>query len=483
MLEKKLIVHNGIREKRFGLLKQNKLEAFENWLDENQSIVGNIYVGRVEKVVPGMDAAFVNFGKEKNGFLHKEQLLSFRLASDQSKPITSFLHQGEKIMVQAISDEIDGKGAKLTGIIELSTERLVYMYGHTHCSVSKKMSEEEQRRWIDTASKIRSPHEGLLIRTGMSGMEEQGLIKELDQLRKEYNQLSSRLQNAKVGDVLQKKNDFPDRLKDALLKEKTGAIWVDDIDLYQLLKNWLDQQESLDWSIHYYREKENIFHHFNIEAQLEKLQKRIVWLDHGAYIIIEETEALAVIDVNTGKFTGKQDKEVTIKQTNIMAAKEIMRQIRLRNISGIILVDFINMKTKQNQQAILHAMKEEQHQDDRHVHLVGFTELGLLQLTRKRQNPPLSKQLMINCETCNGHGSVESPQTIAFKLERELRQFQHHDGDFVTIEATKDVISLYEGENIIYKQELEKHLRKAVHFKVLDAGKPTYVIREFGSWK
>ncbi len=477
-----MIVHSGIREKRFALLIQNKLEAFENWMDDNQSLVGNIYIGRVEKVVPGMDAAFVNFGREKNGFLHKEQLLSFRCASDPSKPITSFIHQGEKIMVQAVSDEIDGKGAKLTGIIELSTDRLVYMYGHSHCSVSKKMSEEEQVRWRETAARFRSSDEGLLIRTGMSGNQEQTFIKELEQLRANYHQLSMRLQNAKIGDVLHKKNDFPDRLKEALTKEKNGELWVDNHDLFQQLKEWLVLHDTLDWSIYYYREKENIFHSFNVESQLEKLKKSIVWLDHGAYIIIEETEALAIIDVNTGKFTGKQDKESTIKQTNTMAAKEIMRQIRLRNISGIILVDFINMKSKQNQQAILNTMKEEQQSDDRHVHLVGFTELGLLQLTRKRLQPPLTKQLMMDCYTCNGLGSVESPQTIAFKLERELRQFQNHEGDYVAVEATDDVIRLYEGENSVFKHDLEKLIRKDIHFKAIEAGKPSYVIREFGSW-
>ncbi|MBD3107844.1 ribonuclease E/G [Bacillus sp. AGMB 02131] len=469
---KNIIVNLLSREQRFAVLEQDKLEQIVLYNESEESLVGNVYVGRIEKLVPGMDAAFVNFGRQKNGFLHKGDLLS-AIGKGKETPINQLVTQGEKLLIQVIRDETEHKGARVTGIIEVSTPSFVYSYGQKHIAVSKKLADADRERWRMLAEKHREDNEGMLIRTEMNEKDEAFFIGELEQCRNVYQEWQKQLITAKSPVLLYKKNHLLSKLKDEM-KFGSGSIYVDDYAFYQQLQ----KETTADWELKYERDKENIFSRWNIDDQLNKLYKRIVWLPNGSFLVIEEGEAMTTIDVNTGKFTGKQDKERTIAETNRLAAIEAMKQIKLRNISGIILIDFINCSNSAGQKRIVQEVAACAKRDKQTIQVIGFTELGVLQLTRKVQSGSLLQSTTSVCPTCEGLGRVESAQSAAFRLERELMQYRQSDYSQAIVEVTKDVLIWYSGENAVYKQKLEENIGLGIEFQIIEAEKPYYHIKQ-----
>ena len=234
---------------------------------------------------------------------------------------------------------------------------------------------------------------------------------------------------------------------------------LDDFAFYQQLEQRV-KKEPLNWKVTYELGKKNIFADHHIDMELDHALKKIVWLDNGGYLIIEETEAFTVIDVNTGKFVGKEKKEETLFQTNLLAATEVAYQLRLRNLAGIVLVDFINMDNPLHKTEVIDRMKKETAKDEMRVSVIGFTELGILELTRKRTSPSLSEKMMIHCPTCGGSGKVLSPETVAFRLERELLEHRKNDEEAVWIETNQAVADLLLGEKESYRPILEEAIAK-----------------------
>ncbi|MGN1386494.1 MAG: ribonuclease E/G [Bacillus sp. (in: firmicutes)] len=468
----KNIIVNIAREQRFAVLENERLQQIVLYNESEESLVGNVYVGRVEKIVPGMDAAFVDFGQQKNGFLHKGDLLS-AIGKGKDTPINQLVKQGEKLLVQVVRDETEHKGARVTGIIEVSTPSFVYSYGQNHIAVSKKLSDADKERWRLLGEKHRKENEGMLIRTEMNERDEAFFVGELEKCRAIHHEWQKQLTAAKAPILLFKKNHLIEKLKEEM-KSDTGNIYVDDYAFYQQLQ----QEKHDDWELVYERSNENIFARWNIDDQLNKLYKRIVWLSNGSFLVIEEGEAMTTIDVNTGKFTGKQDKNRTIAETNQLAATEAMRQIKLRNISGIILIDFINCSNSAGQKRIVQEILACAKQDQQTIQVIGFTELGVLQLTRKVQSGSLLQSTTTVCPTCDGLGRVESAQSAAFRLERELLQYRQSDYSQAVIEMTKDILFWYSGENAFYKQKLEEDIGMQLQFQMIEAAKPLYHIKQ-----
>jgi len=470
---KNIIVNISSREQRFAVLEDEQLQQIVLCNDYDESLVGNIYVARVEKIVPGMDAAFVNFGHEKNGFLYKGDLLS---ASDKGKEtsISQLITQGEKLLIQVIRDETEHKGARVTGIVEISTASLVYNRGHNHVAVSKKLSVEDREKWRLLAEKHQQSNEGMLIRTEMNDQDEAFFVNELHVCRAAYNDLESKMKAAKAPMLLYKKNQLLTMLTKEM-KNGSGEVHIDDFSFYQQL----EREGYENWEIVYDRNQENIFSSWNIDDQLNKLYKRIVWLANGSFLVIEEGEAMTTIDVNTGKFTGKHDKEKTIAETNRLAAKEAMRQIKLRNISGMILIDFINSSNANSQQRLIQEIQQYAKRDGRTIQVIGFTDLGILQLTRKVESTSLLQATTTVCPTCDGLGRVESAQSAAFRLERELLQYRHSDYSYAEIQLTEEIFYWYSGENAIYKQKLEQDTGLEIQFHIIETDKPIYRIKQF----
>ena len=476
---KKLIVNYLTREKRFALLDDHGVEKLVVNQPQHMSLVGNIYVGTVTKVLPGMNAAFVEIGEEKNGFIHRDKLDSFVLSKDgseqkENKSISSFVHQGERMLVQVEKDSTGTKGPRLTGIIELSGSHLIYMPKGKYVAISKKIDQAETReKWQVFASQFKRDEEGLIFRTSSENALDQEIQDELNELRNQYDGLTVKARTAKKPMKIYEQDHF---LTEMVAEIKPLAnrveVIVDDHSLMEKLRNILP---SLPISL--YTGKENIFSVYKLEGEMEKALKRVVWLENGAYLVIDEVEALTIMDVNTGKFSGKNDRSDTVLKTNILAAVEAARQFRLRDLGGMILIDFIDMKTDEERNKVINAIKKEIKKDDRRTMIIGFTPLGILQLTRKKTKVSIAEALTVKCSVCEGTGRVLSPETVAFRLERELYEYRHKDIDEVIIELSEEVKREFSGVQDIHKHRLEEILGFSLNFDIQQNEKPFYHIR------
>ncbi|NKE06400.1 Rne/Rng family ribonuclease [Mesobacillus selenatarsenatis] len=477
----KLIINANSREKRFALVKDGEVEKIYIEQPGQQSLVGNIYLGIVEKVIPGMSAAFVNFGEEMSGFLQKEKLPSYVLSDDEKKnnrSISSFIHQGEKLLVQVEKDAAGTKGARLTAVVELQGENLVYMPQGKYIAVSKKAESPETRdKWRDFASQVKTPEEGLIFRTESLSQTEEVIMRELEQQRTQYALMVKSMSAMKKPGIVHSRDYFFEQAMAALLSVQNVDVITDCLDMKKRIQR--HDPESIEPE--FYTGKENIFSFYKIEQEIERLLKRMVWLDKGAYMVIDQGEALTMIDVNTGKFSGKSDLRDTVMKTNMNAAVEAARQIRLRDLAGIILIDFIDMKSQSERDKVLKVIQKELLLDGRRTRIIGFTELGILQLTRKKTKQSMAETLTEKCWTCGGTGQVLSSETVAYRLERALWEYKNSDYDEVLVAATDEVIKQFSGETDIHKLRLEKTLGFKIKFSLSDAAKPFYEIIKVGA--
>ncbi|WP_342615852.1 Rne/Rng family ribonuclease [Peribacillus frigoritolerans] len=480
---KKMIANLASREKRVAVLENGVLRKLEIMPPQKRSTVGNIYLGKVTKVLPGMDAVFIDYGAEKNGFLHRDEIPSFQQTkkTDGKASVGQFVHQGEKLLVQVTRDETGTKGAKLTGLIEFSTESLVYIHGIDYVGVSKKFKNDDlQKQWRETALQYKNADEGLIVRTSMENESEEVFLDRLTGLRELYKGLEVKAASLKAPSILYERDAYLDMIISEMSGAATGELAIDDFEAYRELKKWI-QENRKEWEISHVSGPKNIFSEWNVEAQVEKMAKKIVWLENGGYLIFEETEAFTVIDVNSGKFTGKVAKEATLFAVNQAAAKEVARQLRLRNISGIILIDFINMDNSRHEQEIIDIVKKEAVRDEKRIQVIGFTELGILQMTRKRTSPSISEMMSVPCPVCSGSGKIESPETVAFRLERELLEHRKTDDEAVWVEVSKAVADVLLGEKESYRPTLEELIAKKIFLSFIPGTSNAYSIKRFGS--
>ncbi|NRG43840.1 Rne/Rng family ribonuclease [Bacillus sp. CRN 9] len=473
----KLVINQNTREKRYAIIKKDTVEKIYIEQPAAASSVGDIFLGVVEKVLPGLNAVFVDIGEEKSGFLHRDKLASYvqsneENAAKQQKSISSFVHQGEKLLVQIEKDATGTKGPRLSGVIELKGDHLVYMPKGRYVAVSKKLEDRLVREHIRKVGlQLKAEPEGIIMRTSAAHVNEDTIRQELYSLRMEYKQLLQEAERIKKTGIVYSENTFFVKVKDEIQKMNDGEIIVDQLEL----KNRLQSVSKLP--VKFYSGRENIFSAHRLEHEIDKALKRIVWLENGAYLIFDETEALTVIDVNTGKFSGKHNLRDTVIKTNEWAADEAARQIRLRDLAGMILIDFIDMRDEKDRVHILKRMEAALHKDDRQTKLIGFTPLGILQLTRKKTKVSLSESLEQNCAVCDGTGKVLSAETMAYRLERELWEYRNTDEEAVLIECTNEVSAVYNEEDL---QRLEEMIHLKVIFTLKDGDKPFYRIKRFG---
>ncbi|MDR7077936.1 ribonuclease G [Neobacillus niacini] len=472
----KLIVNAVSREKRFAVVKNNTVEKIIFDRPEQQSLVGNIYYGTVTKVLPGMNAAFIDIGAEKNAYLHRDVLASYVLSPERSidkekKSVSTFVHQGEKLLVQVEKDTTGVKGPRVTGIIELTGMNLIYMPQGRYVAVSKKIVQEKDHlRRI--GMRLKTEEEGLIFRTSSISATEEEMEKEINTLRHLADELNQKVAALKKPGILYQKDTFTEMVFDSIAQMSEGEVIIDDLSFKKVLD---DRYPNL--KVTYYNGKENIFAVHRIEHEIDKALKRIVWLDKGAYLIFDETEALTIIDVNTGKFSGKTDYQDTVLKTNTLAAIEIARQLKLRDIGGIVLIDFIDMKSEKDRRHILETIEAQFQMDQTRTKIIGFTALGILQLTRKKTKVSLSEALQVKCHVCDGTGRILSAETVAFRLERELMEHRNSDFEAVLIETTNEV-----KEAILPHLEMvEEWIRLKLYFSIQSSAQHYYVVNQFGN--
>jgi ribonuclease G len=421
-----ILVNCSPEETRVGLVEDNQLIELLIDRTESEKIVGNIYKGRVDNVLPGISSAFVNVGLEKNAYLYVSDVIPTGKRPN-SPQIEKMIARNEIIMVQVAKEAIGTKGVKITMDLSLPGRFLVYMPLAQHVGVSKNIEDRKERERLRNIVASCAPEKGgVIIRTEAEGAEEVALKREMAYLIRLWEGIQKRYETSPVPSLVHRDLGLVFQTVRDIFTENTSIFLVDSRGEYRDLMEFLDSiSPELKSRVKLYEGKTPLFQAFNIEAQIEKIRSARVDLPSGGYIIIQEAEGLCAIDVNTGKFTGKRSQEETVTATNVEAAKEVARQLRLRNIGGIIVIDFIDMRHARNRQKVMEALANYTRPDRAKIKILPITRLGLIEMTRERKRESLFALLGEACPQCHASGRVLSRDSMFIKLKREMMLLTH----------------------------------------------------------
>jgi len=487
-MAREIVINATKHESRIAVLDEG--QVVELWVERtrHRTIVGNIYKGRVTKVLPGMQSAFVDLGLDRDAFLYVsdviEDLEDFDSESNdelhldevpQQRPeasIADLLREGQEIVVQVSKDTIAGKGARITSHITLPGRFLVYMPTVNHIGVSRRIENEVERQRLKEMLEAIRPHGtgGFIVRTAGEERNEDEFRADLKYLTEVWEQIRRKAEKVSAPTAIHHDLDLVLRTIRDVLSPEFKSVWVDSVDQYQRIVEFLDQiQPNLVPRVRLFRREEPIFDEFGIEPEIAKALKSKVWLKSGGYIVINQTEALVAIDVNTGKYVGKRNLEETVFRTNLEAAKEIVRQIRLRDLGGIIVLDFIDMEEPQNRAKLFEALENEIKKDRSKTKILQISEFGLIEMTRKRVRQSLERSLTQACPYCAGSGRIKSNTTIALEIWRELMKLRDlHEGQDVIVRVNPVVYSSMQPTDPIF-EETERNLGIHLVFKPDDS--------------
>lgn len=419
-----------------------------------QRLVGNIYNGKVQNVLPGMQAAFIDIGLERNAFLYagdivmpddadeeieREKIRSMRSIRDMLKP-------GQTIMVQVAKDPVGTKGARVTTHITLAGRSLVLMPTMDYVGVSRRIDKEEERtRLRRILTDIKPDNMGVIVRTASAGKSREAFVEDLESLKLLYEDIQKRGRKQKAPSLLHAEQSLLFRTVRDLLMRDVDRVFVNDAGALERLREIADVMAPKLKPRILLKQSEALFDRYDTEGKIDKALARKVWIKNGSYIIIDRTEALTCIDVNTGKFVGKDNLEKTITATNCEAAREIARQLRLRDIGGIIIIDFIDMERESNRSMVLNTLKTALKDDHTRSHVFGFTHLGLVEMTRKKTGRSLGDTLQTLCPYCAGDAHVLSPESVMAKVRKQtLQVLKGSENKRMLIEVHPDVLRAME---------------------------------------
>ncbi|MDQ7849242.1 MAG: Rne/Rng family ribonuclease [Armatimonadota bacterium] len=447
------------------------------FVERGEPLAGNIYKGKVVNVLPGMEAAFVDIGLERNAFLHVADIRSQRLAGEELDEsfgrgaIADRLRPGQEILVQVTKEPMGSKGARVTTYIALPAHYLVLMPTVNYVGVSRRIeAEAERKRLRQIAEAIKPEKMGVIVRTAAEGVSEKELKADVDFLLSVWNRVTERARNGRAPVLIYQDVRLIRRVVRDLLTEDVQRFVVDSPEEYGRILDLLSSfAPALKSRVVLYKGEEPIFEHFGVEKELERALRRKVWLRSGGYIVIDRTEALTVIDVNTGKYVGKTDLASTIFKTNLEAVEEIVRQIVLRDIGGIILVDFIDMENERHRKRVLQALEEAVRRDRAKIHIIDLTQLGLVEITRKRVHQDLEEVMRIPCPYCEGRGRVLSPETMSLRARREVRRLARTSrARALLVEVHPQVHALLARDGDAWLHQLEESSGKRILLRPRD---------------
>ena len=405
------------------VVADGKLQVIEAERAEHLHLVGNFYKGRVQNVLPGMQAAFVDIGWEKNAFLY----LGDDIPKEAQKALgKTKVHVGQSILVQIVKDAIGTKGPRATMHLSLPGRNLVLMPTAAYIGLSKRIEDaEERKRLYGIATRICPEGMGLIVRTVAVGQSEELLSEEAQYLTRLWESIQAKGKVCSAPALLYRDAELMIRtVRDRFTKDIDEMV-IDDETLYQRVSELASYiSPELAGRIRLYQERMPIFQKYHVEEEIQKLGAREIDLPSGGFIVLDKTEALTVIDVNTGKYVGKANLSDTVYRTNLEAAAEILRQLRLRDIGGIIIVDFIDMELDAQKEDLLAYLREQVRMDRTKTNIVDITSLGLVEITRKKSRENFESMFYRKCPYCQGRGTVESPETVGVRICRELRQME-----------------------------------------------------------
>lgn len=481
---KELVVNVTEQETRVALLEDgNIVELFVERGDDT-NINGNIYKGRVQRVLPGMQAAFVDIGLNQAAFIYvddvqKKQNIGENEApfsengnkefapdnTGRQIPIEELLHEGQELMVQVVKSPIGTKGARITTYISLPGRYLVLMPNVDHIGISKRIaSEEERTRLRDLISGKREIPYGYIFRTAGEGIAAEQLKREMDLLVNSWENIKKRYRSFSSPYRLHRDLTVTFRAIRDLLTHEADRLTIDNKYGYDSVNSFIRKiMPELKVKVEYYDRPEPIFEAFNLEGDITRALKKKVWLKCGGYIVIEQTEALTSIDVNTGRYVGKHNFEETIFKTNLEAIREISAQVRLRNIGGIIILDLIDMENLENRDRVFEALKEAFKKDKCRTNILPMSEIGLVQMTRKRVRKSLTRMLCEECPVCYGDGYTISKMTLSQKIYREIhRHARDMMGDIFTLKVSEEMADYLHRDEIGTINAIESRLGKKI---------------------
>ncbi len=478
-MNKKILFNATPTEKRAALLENEKVVEVVVERPDYFRLVGNIYRGKVTSILPGIQAAFVDIGLDKCAFLHaadvdpsllleqNDEIMERYMGQGVSKrgkvpriPIEKVLEVGQEILVQVAKEPIGTKGAKITTQISLAGRFLVLVPDTDFIGVSKKTHDMAKRAKLKRIiSQIKPPGVGFIVRTIGLKVSESEFIKEIHMLLDAWRKTQDEALSGSGIKLVHRELGITTRVIRDLFSEDVTEVYVDQEDDYKDVLSYVEAlSPEMSKRVYFYREKVPLFDKFNIEKDLERLLKRKVWLKSGGYILIDRTEALVAIDVNTGRNVGKSNLEETIFKTNMDAVGEICRQLRLRDIGGLIVVDFIDMQSMENRRKIENAMRKALDADPTATSCTGLSKFCLLEITRKRVRPELQEFFTDVCHACGGLGWIFSPETVTARIDRDLRRVQQKPST-VTVLVHPAVSAYLHKDNNTIKAMLEKEHR------------------------
>ncbi|MFW6022148.1 MAG: Rne/Rng family ribonuclease [Halanaerobiaceae bacterium] len=431
-MSRQIIINSGIREKRAAVLINGRLEDIFLEQDTYDQIAGNLYRGRVKDVLPGMQAAFVDIGIDRNAFLHINDLYplldkeKMDLWQKNKMAIQQVLQPGQEIMIQIIKESIGSKGPKATCKISIPGRYFVLMPYESRINISRKITNNNERERLKSLTARLTDYDyGVIIRTNAMERSQEELERDLDYLLHIWETIQKDFENKKAPSLIYRHVGLIRQVVRDYLSTDVDKVVIDSEKDYEYIVRLLKRiAPHLRNRIYLYERATPIFVNYGVEKELHKVLNRKVWLNSGGYIIIDKTEALVSIDVNTGKYTGKKNLQETVFKTNIEAAREIARQLRIRDIGGIIIIDFIDMTMKEHQDKVLETLTKELNKDKTKTALLGLTQLGLVEMTRKKVREGFGELMQKECPYCEGSGMVMSESSMALKIIREITELK-----------------------------------------------------------
>ena len=502
-MSEEILINTTPMETRVAVVENGVLQEVYIERSRSRGIVGNIYRGKVVRVLPGMQAAFVDIGLERASFLHVADIITDERRNDplpaeipvdaaanparyqngEQPDIRSLLHEGQSVVVQVNKDPLGTKGARLTTYLSISSRFLVYMPQVSHIGISQRIENEEERARLRALVESCVVEEelagqgGFIVRTAADGAGRDELLADVRFLKRLWRGLRERMIEAPTPSVLYEDLPLFWRAMRDLVRPSLEKIRIDSSHVFPRLQEFAREYipEVVD-RIELYKSERPLFDLYGIEEEIQKALARKVQLKSGGYLIIDQTEAMTTVDVNTGAFVGHRNLEETIFKTNLEAATAIARQLRVRNLGGIIIIDFIDMKDPEHERQVLRTLEKAMERDYARTSITGVSDLGLVEMTRKRTRESLGHILCEPCKVCQGRGSLKSAETVCYEIFREiLRDARTYGRQKLLVLASQEVVDRLLDEESTTVAELGEYLHTSIRFQV----EPIYSQEQF----
>lgn len=474
-----ILINVTPRETRLAVVEQGMLQEVLIERSSRRGVVGNLYKGRVQRVMPGMQAAFVDIGLERAAFLHANDIyrMPTTLAADPddqgptpTPSITSLVHEGQEIVVQVVKDPIGTKGARLTSQISIPSRYLVFLPHSKMLGISAKIEDEQERarlRSIMTELIGEEFGAGYILRTNAEGQQAQALAEDVRYLKQAWRYTQQTAERAPIGGCIYEDLSLPLRGIRDLMRPDIDRVRVDSRETFDRLNQFAQQFiPDLADRVQWYNGEQPIFDLFGVEDEIQSALNQQVPLKSGGYLVIDQTESMTTVDVNTGSFLGQRNLEDTVYRTNLEAAQAVARHLRLRNLGGIIIIDFIDMSDEEHRRQVLRTLEKSLARDHAKTTVHDFSPLGLVEMTRKRTTDSLARQMCEPCSDCNGRGTIKTAETVCYEVFREItRAVRQFEASQALVIASPKIVTRITEEESAAVVELEEFLGRPIRFQ------------------